>query len=339
MGSMKKPIILIFTIASLLSAINSDAQVKRKILVEHFTNTYCGICSSRNPGLYTNLDNNPDVLHLAIHPSRPYRICELYLHNATENDERTNFYGLLGSTPRIAIQGDVVSAGANYGSNSIFTNYKDQMSPFDVRVTTVKSDNDSLVAQIVITAQESNSVGSLNLYAPAVEDTIFFSAPNGEDEHYDVFRKVLLNEAITNLPSTVGDSIVLTARTAKHSDWDKNQMYVMAILQDATSKSIEQVGISTPIRATPEVSGISSLLPKGSVRIAPNPFQNSLSISLEADDAYVTITNNLGQVIQRFEMKSRNSSIDLSEIQDGIYTINIQTSKGKTSRKIIKQGS
>ncbi|MGB1038957.1 MAG: hypothetical protein ACPGYY_09945, partial [Bacteroidia bacterium] len=245
---MKKPIILVLTLASLLSTINSDAQVKRKILVEHFTNTYCGICSSRNPGLYSNLDNNPDVLHLAIHPSKPYRICELYLHNASENDERTNYYGLFGSTPRIAIQGNVISAGTNYGSNSIFTSYKDQMSPFDVSVTTTKSDEDSLTAKIVITAQESNSIGSLNLYVPAVEDTVFFNAPNGENEHYDVFRKVIINEAISNLPSTVGDSIVFTARTEKHADWDKSQMYIMALLQDATSKSIEQVGISTPIR-------------------------------------------------------------------------------------------
>ncbi|MGB1038458.1 MAG: T9SS type A sorting domain-containing protein [Bacteroidia bacterium] len=51
------------------------------------------------------------------------------------------------------------------------------------------------------------------------------------------------------------------------------------------------------------------------------------------------MTNNLGQVVHSFEMNSRTSTVDLSEIKDGIYTINIQTSKGMASRKIIKQGS
>ena len=336
---MKKIIILFITASTLLLTQKLEAQVEKKVLVEHFTNTYCSICASRNPGLYTNLNNNPDVLHIAIHPSKPYRVCELYLHNTVENDERTNFYGVLGSTPRIVIQGDVVSGGTNYSSSNIFNGYKEQTSSFSVNVTTVISDDDSLVAKIRIRAEEANTIQSLNLYAPAVEDTIFFDAPNGEKEHFDVLRKVIINRSISNLPQTKGDSIVLYARVEKHSEWDKNQMYVMAILQDETNKSVEQVGVSTPIRSTSETLSVSDRISSETIILAPNPFQHVISVQLPSGNGIGTITNHLGQVVHSFTLTGQNHPIDLSTLADGVYAINIQTKNGRIHRKIIKQGN
>jgi len=80
------------------------AQVQKNVVVEHFTNTRCGICASRNPGFFTNLNNNPDVIHLAIHPSSPYSSCVFNQHNSVDNDDRTNYYGIYGGTPRLVVQ-------------------------------------------------------------------------------------------------------------------------------------------------------------------------------------------------------------------------------------------
>jgi hypothetical protein len=334
---MNKIIILSVTACALLLTQKLEAQVEKKVVLEHFTNTYCGICASRNPSLYTNLNNNPDVLHLAIHPSRPYRVCELYLHNTVENDERTNFYGILGSTPRIVIQGNVVSAGTDYNSSAIFNGYKEQTSSFSIQVTTMVSDDDSLVAKIRINAEEANTIQSLNLYAPAVEDTIFFNAPNGETEHFDVLRKVLINKSITNLPKAKGDSIILYARVAKHAEWDKTQMYVMAILQDETNKSVEQVGKSMPIKSAHETSSVKNQISAEMISLAPNPFQHVISVQLPSGNGEGTITNNLGQVVHSFTLTGQNHPIDLSTLSDGVYAINIQTKNGRINRKIIKQ--
>ena len=108
-------------VALLVFNLSSKAQVPKKVIVEHFTNTVCSVCASKNPGFYTNLKNQQGVIHLAVHPSSPYTSCILSKHNVSENDARTNYYGVYGATPRLAIQGVVIASNANYSSAAIFT--------------------------------------------------------------------------------------------------------------------------------------------------------------------------------------------------------------------------
>ena len=121
-------------IATLTSIQLVFSQVPKKVVVEHFTNTNCSICASRNPGFYTNLHNQTGILHLAVHPSSPYPNCLLYQQNGTANDARTNYYGIYGSTPRLVINGNVISGGTNYSSSSIFTPYLGLTSPASIRI-------------------------------------------------------------------------------------------------------------------------------------------------------------------------------------------------------------
>ena len=53
------------------------SQVQQNVIIEHFTNTRCGICGVRNPGLYTNISEYPEIIHIAFHPSSPYSTCVL----------------------------------------------------------------------------------------------------------------------------------------------------------------------------------------------------------------------------------------------------------------------
>ena len=87
------------------------AQVEQKVIIEHFTNTRCGICASRNPAFYQTLAYYPQALHIAYHPSSPYSSCAFNMHNSSENDQRTYFYNIYGGTPRAVIQGEVVAPG------------------------------------------------------------------------------------------------------------------------------------------------------------------------------------------------------------------------------------
>ena len=88
------------------------------MLVEHFTNTYCSVCASKNHGFYANLWRYPQVWHVAYHPSSPYAACPLSMANVPENDARTNYYGVYGGTPRLVIQGAVVTS-TNYADSAI----------------------------------------------------------------------------------------------------------------------------------------------------------------------------------------------------------------------------
>lgn len=322
-------------VIALSAMLEASAQTTKKIVLEQFTNTRCGICASRNPALFTNLNNNPEVLHLTVHPSSPYRNCVLNNHNGAENDARTRNYGIFGGTPRIVIQGKAVSASTNYGSSTIFTDYKSQTSAVSVKVETLKSDADSLVAKIVITAAADNTLGSLRLYAPALEDTVFYNAPNGEKTHYNVFRKVILDE-MTTIPATSGDSMVLYARVAQHADWDKNQMYVMAILQDETTKEVEQAGISTPIQTKKDGTATVKLIKNADYSITPNPVRNVLILDLKGTKGSIQLLDSYGQVVYTVNEESLKS-IDLSHLANGIYWLQISTDKGTANEKILKQ--
>ena len=93
------PLILLLVLNVLLI----NAQAKRYIFMEHFTNTWCSICGSQNPKFYSVLKNyEGNYHHMTIHPSFPYNQCPLYNANKTENSLRANYYSV-SSTPTVVI--------------------------------------------------------------------------------------------------------------------------------------------------------------------------------------------------------------------------------------------
>lgn len=317
--------------------IPATAQVPKRIIVEHFTNTVCSICGSRNPGFYSNLETKPDILHVAVHPSRPYKNCVFNVHNPSENDARANFYGVFGSTPRLVIQGEVIPSNTSYDGSTLFDAFANQTSPFSMSVTTVKSDNDSLTARVVITTKSAHNYAALSLYVTAVEDTIKYAAPNGETEHYDVFRKQLLDQSITNLSTITGDSVVFYVKSATHSEWNKNQMYAMAILQDANTKEVVQAAKSVAI-ITESSAGIANFKLSDLINAYPNPLENELTVQLkEAQVSVISILDINGKIIYSKTISDLEPlKVNLSSFPSGIYTLTVLTNSIIATQKIIK---
>jgi hypothetical protein len=237
---MKTLIIYSITILSFLQSAN--AQVAKKIVVEHFTNSVCSVCASRNPGFYTNLNAQSTAIHLAIHPSSPYSSCLLNQHNTSENDARTNYYGIYGATPRLVIQGTVISPNANYSSAAIFTPYLNELSPVQLIVNQQKFGNDSIRSQVIVKTVSTHSLSAASLFIALAEDTLMFAAPNGESMHFDVFRKAIspTTGISLNVPSTVGDSLIYTFTTSANASWNFERIFTLAILQETTSKAVIQ---------------------------------------------------------------------------------------------------
>jgi len=322
----------------LLLAISSlVAQVPRTIVVEHFTNTRCSICASRNPGFLNNVNSQDSVLHLTFHPSAPYSSCIHYLHNPSGNDTRTNYYGVYGGTPRLVIQGEVVSAGANYSSETIFDPYRSATSPASLRIEQNK-DADSLRVRVIVKTVEAHSLGNLRLMVAAVEDTIFYQAPNGESEQLNVFRRALGNvEGDTwVLPANVGDSIVFAATIANHPDWDVDHIYTMAILQEESSKSILQAAATSPADDNLTTS-VESELGAISFEYFPNPVQDILNVRLlDSREAEVSLYRLTGQMIMK-KTFNQETQIDLSELAAGIYLLQLRNEQGQVIRRIVRR--
>lgn len=313
------------------------AQVAKKVVVEHFTNTRCGICTFKNPQLFENLDNHPEVLHLSTHPGSPYGNCVLFQHNTVENDARTNFYGVYGSTPRIVIQGEVKSTGTNFADPELLTPYEDEMTPASISIQQSKTD-EMLEAFITVQTEAEHNLGDLRLYVVAAEDTLFYSSPNGEDIHFNVFRKNLSDETgfELTLPQDITGEVTFSVSTEMHEDWVAERMFVMAILQDATTNEVIQAE-KVPASMNGMISGTSDIPELENVSVFPNPATDILVVELE--DAAMT-TGRIFDLSGKLMMENKfqnQVTFNVENLLSGAYLLELENENGKSIQKVIVQ--
>ncbi|MCA6364119.1 MAG: T9SS type A sorting domain-containing protein [Bacteroidetes bacterium] len=304
--------------AGLAFALSLSAQVPKKVVVEHFTNTLCSVCASRNPGFNTNLNNQSGVIRLSVHPSSPYSACVLNQHNVADNDGRTNYYSIYGSTPRLVIQGTNIATSANYSASSLFTPYIGQTSPASIRIVQTRFGNDSIRAEIIVKTEAAHTLGNLQLFVALAEDTVFYNAPNGEIRHYNVLRKALSGTSgvSLNLPANIGDSVVFTFSSANNPAWNFMRINTFAILQQSASKAVVQAEYY-PAQNTSPNSVAETQAQNFSV------FSTGLSLVVRDEQFTTPLTLTLydvsGRIVLQQTLQQAYSETDLSALTEGIY--------------------
>lgn len=294
----------------------SLAQVPRQVVVEHFTNTRCGTCASRNPDFYTNLEAHPEVFNLAIHPSSPYNTCVLSQHNPSENDARTNHYSIYGGTPRVVVQGEVVSSGADYGSADIFTPHLDKTSPFEVIVREVRDGSDSVTVEVAVHSRGLATITEVSLTVVYREDTVFYAAPNGENEHYGVFREGLtdLSGALISVPLLL-DSALYSYKVGLRSEWDPGRMRAMAILSDPSTLAVLQAGQTSEILSEPTTNILAA---EGDVfSFYPNPSRDQ--VVLDHIQAPVSLLDARGRRVRQLPATAKHQILEVGTLPAGLY--------------------
>jgi hypothetical protein len=332
---MKKLFALILIL--LFSFQTQQAQVARKVVVEHFTNTRCSICGSRNPALFNNLSQQPGIIHLSIHPSSPYSGCLFHQHNPNDNDARTNYYGIYGATPRLVIQGEAQSTGANFGSSSLFDAYTGASSPISIGLSHQKFGSDSMRVRIRLKAEAAHSLGAHRLFLAIAEDTIAYNAPNGESSHYHVFRTAPFGAGgmSVSLPTAVGDSMVWETTVAAHPDWDFDRIYPLALLQDELSKTITQAE-AAPADGSSATTGLASEL-TAEVLVFPNPVAEMLRIEDQEGRFWSARLYDLqGKLIFSAAFQT-HLQWQLSDLPAGSYVLSLQGEAGRLVKKLQKQ--
>lgn len=307
----------VFTSLLLFFAVSMIAQVPKNVVVEHFTNSRCSICASRNPGFFSNLNNHPNVIHLAIHPSSPYSTCIFSQHNPTENDARTNYYGIFGGTPRIVVQGAAIPAATNYGTASIFTSQAGQMSPFTVR-TDLTVSGGQVTVSVVVKTEATHNYTDLKLFTAIAEDTIFYNAPNGENKHYNVFRKsVFETNGKTIVPAAmIGDSVMFSETVSLNAAWVSNRILAISILQESGNKAVVQAATSrNQVFTTTE-------------NILEAPFKlysanNNVFFQTDVIQNYqIQVFDLQGKMLRQFNSNG-NDVWSLEELKTGVYLVRV----------------
>lgn len=288
------------------------AQVDKKVIIEHFTNTKCGICASKNPALYQTLEEYPQTLHIAYHPSAPYSSCIFSQHNPVENDDRANYYGVFGGTPRAVIQGDVLPIQTPLVKVNDIDSRLGMTSDFKVTISNTQVLGDNYSVMVEIERVSGNDGDEIIAYIGLAEKEIAYNAPNGEDIHHDVFRKMLYNETLDVNP--IGNIMNIELDYSMHTDWISDQIYAYIVINKATSTEVLQ---SESSLTSPSSISDNSL---GDVKtiLFPNPVTSQLNIKAEYSNKVRTIE--LFSIVgNKVKELYPDTNMDVSDLPDGIY--------------------
>jgi hypothetical protein len=317
---------------SVISVFGNAQQIPKTVVAEHFTNTYCSICAARNPGLFSNLHDFPQVIHIAYYPSAPYAACPLSMHNPIEADARTNYYGIYGGTPQLVVGGSVVSGA--FTDPTIFSSQLSATTSFALGTAISKVGIDSIAVTVVVKKVDTSSLTSLQLSASIVEDTLSFIAHNGETANYDVFRKALWGTSSLSItaPVSVGDSSVYTKTVAINSVWNLSRLYSVSILQRG-DKEVVQASKSAHLELP---ASVGKVFKRATIAVYPNPATDKLFIDKQSVSASVHIIDNKGREV-KYVSELADEFIDLSSLQAGAYFLIVDDHGLKRSAMFIKQ--
>ena len=311
------------------------SQVAKKTMLEHFTNTKCSICGSRNPGLISNLDNNKDVIHISIHPSKPYSTCVLNNHNSNLNDDRTKFYGIFGSTPQIVVNGNHLG-NVSFTKTDLFDPYKNQLSEVSLNSNIAYLSGDSLEVSVELLTEASHSYTTEKITVVLVEDTVFYNAPNGEKLHYNVLRKSLTD--ITGDDITISTAInnkqTLSFKSDFHPDWNKERIRAVVILQKLSDKGLIQSDETLVLgsRFGTSVANLKNDLDDWT--LYPNPTNTRITIYGKGVSSF-SVLDITGKVLINAEV-FKESMVDVSHLNRGIYFVKINGNNQSKTVRLIK---
>ncbi|MEZ4949302.1 MAG: Omp28-related outer membrane protein [Saprospiraceae bacterium] len=322
---------LYLSLLFLFSLLSLEAQTTKYPLLEHFTNSRCGICASRNPAFYSTLSNyEGKVHHIAIHPSVPYTSCVFYQANKEDNDARKDYYAVFG-TPQVFVNGTRTS-----GSQLITTAQLDseltEMSNLGIQVTETNTGGNKV--DIEVFSMGTPPSGNLRIFAALVEKKVNYQAPNGENVHHDVLRKFLTsNEGDAFTPAADGGKVDLSFNYTIESGWMASEMYVLVWVQDWDTKEVFNSGTKFNER----ISSVNEL-DFDAISISPNPASDFIQINTgKITLQSVQMTDLNGRVLKQIDGINSigNYTLHLNDVSKGIYLLRAETSEGVKVEKVV----
>lgn len=302
------------------------------MLIEHFTNTWCPICASRNPSLNALILKYPkDVHHVSIHPPYPYSGCPLYQYNKVENQERANYYNIQGS-PSVVINGGSVQGGNPLISENSLKTEIAKTSPVSIIITETKN---GIARTAKVRVKSTTGInGTLKLYAMIVEKNLRFTASNGELDHYNVFRKFLTPSAGQNI--TISSAVEQSFDFSFNDEpaWKSDEVYVLAFVQNTGTKEVLNSGTKFD-ELTTSLSN-QNIKP---LKVFPSLATEHLYIELPPYQVTkVSLINIQGQAVSLGTVsKGHINYINIHSLAQGVYWIQVNAGKELFVTKFIKR--
>jgi hypothetical protein len=311
------------------------AQAKQWVLLEHFTNSNCSICASRNPAFFNLISNyEADVHHLAIHPSVPYPSCVFHQGNPADNDARKDYYGVFG-TPNMYMLGVKVSSGSTLLAESDLQAQLGQTSPMQILVEETSGTNRDVT--VTVNSLGAPPSGNLRLFVAVVEKEINQTTGNGEDVHHNVLRDFLTaNTGDAFTPPASGNGTTFSFSYSIDNDWNADEIYVLAFVQNWDSKEVINSGSSLDPAVTSTANPMES---SADLQLFPNPAGETVQVQTEGVHfgTDLILFNSLGQQVLSEKVLSSSNRLDLSGMEKGWYIVQVETDKGVIRKKLLIQ--
>jgi len=308
-----------------LSVNVTSAQSKRYILLEHFTNTECSECKTKNDQFYTDIlpNNLTDIIHISYHAPFPSNSSFFYSQNPTDSDAAVNYYDI-NKTPQIVMNGTLLDEGDNLIEQSTIDEFasNDPESPIVFDTFTLTDDgNGNYNLRVIIATEVAQPLGNYIIRTAVVESEVNYDAPNGETVHKNVMRKMLDSFAgETFSPPTVGNRTLHNYNFTADADWNTDNLYIISWIQNTDNQEVVNVASSKDFMA-PLKSTITKFTPVSCFGGADG------AIDIEVQDGVPPYT---------FLWSNGSTAQNLNNVPAGVYTVVVRDASGTESEE---QGS
>ncbi|RKZ33696.1 hypothetical protein DRQ33_03685, partial [bacterium] len=217
--------------------------VSRMPVGELFTTTWCTYCDD---AAYYIDENFPPIEPVSIIVR--YEVDEeapFDDYDATGMNDRvsTYFSGSYG-VPNMHIDGTDYGSGPYSTWISTLESRAGTSAPLDISFSDLTEDS----VEITLTLEDPAYAGTHQLNVMIIEDSIYYSAPNGQTLFNQIFRSTITNSPYGDNVSlsTVKSPVVRKYALDLHPDWDVNNCFVVAFVQNTSTNEMLQ-GNRTPL--------------------------------------------------------------------------------------------
>ena len=321
---MNKKLLILFTIMfAFLMSINTFADSPRKGLIEEGTNTYCGPCAAANPAFQAWILQNMDVLvPVVYHPSFPGDQDIFYLDNTAMNQYRVVNYYQMAGVPHFHFNGIANGHPASVQSIVNLSALRATTSPLTIKITETRNGS---TADVAVEVNSSQAISGKKLRIVVLEYYIQHNAPNGENEFYWIARQMLPSHLGVDFSIGANETKTFNQTFTLKSNWQKNQIYVAAFIQDDASKDVLQAEHNLKTISAP---------------MTPDVVYNKLDASSSMDRT-ITVENKTNASMQvNLSIPAATSYIPNGwEAKLSDYLVTIAANSTKTVKMTIKAGT
>lgn len=295
-------------------------------LIEEGTNASCGPCANANPSFQQWIRTNFSyVIPLVYHPNFPGSTDPMYLAAPEMNYGRLITYYNVSGVPSSFFNGktEIYPSSTTELTDSL-KSIKGTTSPYTI-VPTLSFDGTAYTVSVNVTSDQAISDTNIKLRIALVQNHIHDenAGTNGETDFYWIARKMFPDYVGTTLTQAAGETKTYSFTCENSIVWDQSQMYLVAFMQDDSTKEVLQSATNYKSLSTSiSIADNYKLIDKNSTFTTTVTTKNPNSIKTKFD---LTATINAVNKTTPWNLTLVPSSIELEPNASGTAQLTVTT--------------